>query len=77
MAHKGLFSFKRAFPSPHSACTKERRPHCRDSGAHFFKGSFTETKLTLPETNIAPANGWLEYCTSFLLGYVAYLQGPC
>ena len=29
---------------------------------------------TLPETNIAPENGWLEY-DPFLLGAMAYFQG--
>ena len=29
---------------------------------------------TLPETNIAPKNGWLEY-DPFLLGPSAYFQG--
>ena len=29
---------------------------------------------TLPETNIAPENGWLEYWFPF---WMAYFQGPC
>ena len=29
---------------------------------------------TLPETNMAPKNGWLEYYFPFL---EAYFQGPC
>ncbi len=31
-------------------------------------------KVTLPETNIAPENGWLEY--NFPFG-MAYFQGLC
>ena len=34
----------------------------------------TQPPVTLPETNIAPKNGWLEY--HFPIGE-AYFQGPC
>ncbi len=45
------------------------------------KQPISVSKSTLPETNIAPENGWLEYCTSFLLGwpiftgYVSFREG--
>ncbi len=33
-------------------------------GSHWYQNSFSDT--TLPETNIAPENGWLEdYLLSF------------
>ena len=43
----------------------------------------TKILVTLPETNMAPENGWLESNTSFLLGwpifrgYVSFREGIC
>ncbi len=46
----------------------------RDPGADAFQGVYQEMIIsnTLPETNIAPTNGWLEYY--FPIGE-AYFQG--
>ena len=49
---------------------------CRDlpiyAGDSFHWGVFNDA--TLPETYIAPANGWLEYLFPFRM---AYLRGQC
>ena len=42
-------------------------------GIHFI----LLTIVTIPETNskFAPENGWLEYCTCFLLGRLGLFSG--
>ncbi len=42
------------------------------SHSFFFKRTKTISTITLPKTNIAPTNGWLEYY--FPIGE-AYFQG--
>ena len=46
---------------------------CSSRGFHpirngWFTEAFLKSESTLPKTKIAPGNGWLEYCTRFLLG---------
>ena len=43
-----------------------------NSTKRLKENSFSKT--TLPETNVDPENGWLEY-DPFLLGQKAYFQG--
>ena len=53
---------------------RKSAPWHRGNFRNFLPKEKLKATDTLPETNIAPENGWLEYC--FPIGE-AYFQGLC